>query len=50
MAIAVCRYLPLGEVEADRRIFFSEFDGQGQAYVPQAYYGNNRHFDSLRRV
>ena len=22
----------------------------GQAHVPQAYYGNNRHFDSLRRV
>src|SRR4030081_2031079 len=47
MAIAVCRYLPFGEVEADRRIFFSELDGQGQAHVPQAYYGDNRHFYSL---
>src|ERR1700676_1779215 len=50
MAIAVARSLPLGGGEARRRIFFSELGGQGQRPVPQAYYGDNRHCVSLRRV
>src|SRR5271170_4624679 len=47
MALAIRCHLRLGQVETDGRIGLSELDGQGQAYIPQANYGDNCHFDSL---